>query len=392
MTVTVNSALGSDSIAEGAKAFGCAAVTTLRVDVIVPCYNYGRFLGDCVRSVLAQPGCEVRILIIDDASTDDSRAVARALAAEDPRVQVRAHDINRGHIATYNEGLDWVSGDYVLLLSSDDILAPGAFERAIGLMEENRNVGFVYGRSMRFAETAETVAAAAGQPSDVPPGFVEPGVEFIRKFCASPVNTVESATAVVRASFQKQVGGYRPELPHSGDMEMWLRLAAHADVGVVPGVQAFTRIHAKNMHLSYKANRDIEDFRQRRIVFRTFFAADGRSLRERRALEASAWRALAEELLWAAVRAFDEAAPPDLVAQFIGEARDICPAITKTRLWWKVRTRRFIGSRLWRAMSGMRDPALAINEAGPAALDRRLPRSSVAAPSGETSGSPSGAV
>ena len=53
-----------------------------RVDVIVPCYNYGRFLRECVESVLSQP-VEVRVLIIDDASTDDTPEVAAALAAED---------------------------------------------------------------------------------------------------------------------------------------------------------------------------------------------------------------------------------------------------------------------------------------------------------------------
>ena len=75
-----------------------------RVDVIVPCYNYGRFLRECVESVLGQP-VDVRVLIIDDASTDDTPEVAAALAAEDARVEFRRHAVNRGHIATYNEGL-----------------------------------------------------------------------------------------------------------------------------------------------------------------------------------------------------------------------------------------------------------------------------------------------
>lgn len=335
-----------------------------RIDVIIPCYNYGRFLNDCVGSVLAQQGCEVRILIIDDASTDDSLALARALAAADPRVQVRAHEVNRGHIATYNEGLAWVTADYMLLLSSDDMLAPGAFARALDLMEKNRNIGFTYGRSIRFRETAELQAAGTGRPDRAPAGFVVAGIDFIRSLCAAPVNKVDSATAIVRASLQKQVGGYRPWLPHSGDMEMWLRLAAHADVGVAPAVQGFTRIHARNMHLGYKANRDLEDFRQRRLVFRTFFDGDGRDLREQPALEALASRSLAEELLWAAARAFDEAAPPCLVAQLVGEARDLCPQITGTALWWKVRARRVVGASLWRAIGAARNPAAAIGGRG----------------------------
>ena len=336
----------------------------------MPCYNYGRFLGDCVDSVLSQKGCEVRILIIDDASTDDSCATARALAAADSRIDVRAHEVNRGHIATYNEGIEWLSSDYMLLLSSDDMLAPGALARATGLMEAHRNVGFVYGPSIRFTRKAQ-IAAGAWQDSlaEAPPA-VEDGAAFIRRFCAKPVNTVESATAVVRTSLQKQVGGYRPELPHSGDMEMWLRLAAHAGVGVVRAVQAFTRIHARNMHLGYKADWDLEDFRQRRLVFRTFFAADGHDLAERPALEALASRALAEELLWAAARSFEEGARPSLVAQMTREARDICPGIGKTALWWKVRIRRLAGSGVWSVIGATRRPGGDGRKAEPARIRR----------------------
>jgi len=327
------------------------------IDVIVPCYNYGRFLANCLDSVLSQDGCEVRVLIIDDASTDDSLAIAGALAAADPRIRLQAHACNRGHIATYNEGIAWLSADYMLLLSSDDMVAPGAFARAIGLMEANRNIGFVYGASIRFVEEAEIAAALASPATstDAPPA-VEAGGAFIRKFCAVPVNTVETATVVVRTSLQKRVGGYRPELPHSGDMEMCLRLAAHADVGFVPAVQAFTRIHAKNMRHGYRANWHHEDLRQRRIVFTTLFAGDGRQLKERPALEALAFRSLAEETLWAAARAFDEGGPVDFVRQLRAEAREICPAITGTALWWKVFARRLIGPRLWSAVAWLRRP------------------------------------
>lgn len=366
MSVTLKGAVVHDTSAKREPATELDVTAPRRVDVIVPCYNYGRFLPDCVGSVLAQEGCEVRILIIDDASTDDSLTIAHALAAGDRRIQVRAHEVNRGHIATFNEGLDWVSADYLLLLSSDDMLAPGAFARAIRLMEANRSISFVYGPSIRFRETADRETAAAEHPSNARPGVVEPGIDFIRRYCATPVNIVETATAVVRASLQKQVGHYRPELPHSGDMEMWLRLAAHGDVGIVPQVQAFTRIHAKNMHLGYRADRHWEDFRQRRLVFETFFAADGRDLRDRQALEDTIWRSLAEELLWAAAGAFEDGGPPDLVARLIAEARDICPTITMTALWWKVRARRLVGARFWSAISGARG-ARPVREAAPAA-------------------------
>src|SRR3954451_2331626 len=102
------------------------------VDVIIPCYRYGHLLRECVASVLGQPGVELRVLILDDASPDDTPTVGKALAEGDVRVEYRRHAFNQSHIWTYNEGLDWASADYVLLLSADDLLTPFALRRATG--------------------------------------------------------------------------------------------------------------------------------------------------------------------------------------------------------------------------------------------------------------------
>ena len=85
------------------------------VDVIVPCYRYGHFLRECVESVLSQAVENVRILIIDDASPDNTAEVAADLVREDSRVTFVRHTINKEHIATYNEGIEWASVDYMLL-------------------------------------------------------------------------------------------------------------------------------------------------------------------------------------------------------------------------------------------------------------------------------------
>src|SRR5437868_1488824 len=105
------------------------------VDVVIPCYNYGRFLEACLRSVLTQPISDLRVLIIDDASTDDSALIAKHLATDDPRIEVRVHSENRGHIRTYNEGIDWAESEYFVLLSADDLLAPGSLGRAVTIMD-----------------------------------------------------------------------------------------------------------------------------------------------------------------------------------------------------------------------------------------------------------------
>src|SRR5689334_12258407 len=105
------------------------------VTVVIPCYNYGHYVGTAVRSVLDQPGVDVDVILTDDASTDGSAEVVRELAAADPRVRAILHRRNFGHIATYNEGLEQATGDYVVLLSADDALTPGSLARAAALLE-----------------------------------------------------------------------------------------------------------------------------------------------------------------------------------------------------------------------------------------------------------------
>ena len=85
------------------------------IDVVVPCFQYGRFLRDSVGSVLRQEISSLRVLIIDNGSTDNSLEVARQLASEDKRIQIIAHGINLGQQASFNEGIDWARADYFMI-------------------------------------------------------------------------------------------------------------------------------------------------------------------------------------------------------------------------------------------------------------------------------------
>jgi GT2 family glycosyltransferase len=318
------------------------------VDVVVPCYNYGRYLRQCTQSVLRETRFPIRILIIDDASPDGSAEQAREIAAEDSRVEVIAHRANKGHIATYNEGIAWAQAPYMLLLSADDMVAPGALARAITLMEANPNVAFVYGRSILFSDEDdiwEMHGSLGGSEA-----AVHRGAEFIREFCSRPDNPVETATAVVRTAIQKKVGGYRPQLPHAGDLEMWLRCAAQGDVGIIPAVQAFTRIHAGNMRHGYKAELTFADYEQRRRALDMFFEGQWDLLDDAEDLERLARRSLAEQVLWAAARGFEEENDP-AATRLIDLAQAIDGSITRTPLWWKTAAKRAVGWTVWRAVA-----------------------------------------
>jgi Glycosyl transferase family 2 len=271
------------------------------VDVVVPCYNYAHFLPACVRSVLDQPGVDVRVLVIDDHSPDDTPEVVARLAAADPRVESRRHEANKGHIATYNEGLlDWATADYTVLLSADDMLAPGALARAAAAFERYPEVGMVYGRGVYY-QNHDHLPRTLSLPLSTAHWS---GREWIEGRCRSGRNVISSPEVVVRTSVQQAVGGYRPDLPHAGDLEMWLRIAAVADIAYVRGrPAAYYRVHPQSMFRTEFATA-LADLDQRRAVFERFFA-EHPDLPDGERQLGLANKAIAKAALWRACRAYD---------------------------------------------------------------------------------------
>ena len=312
------------------------------VSVIVPCYRYAAVLEGCVDSVLRQEGVDVRVLIVDDCSPDDTPEVGTRIAARDGRVEYRRHGVNQGLIGTANEGLEWADGDYVVLLSADDLLTPGALARATAVMERSPNVGMTYGRPL---------LAHAGRPMPQPSGRsrgvdVHRGASWIRGRCRTAHNCISSPEAVVRTSVQRAVGGYDPACFHASDLNMWLRIAAVSDIAYVRGVpQAIYRIHPDSMLRGQDAV--MGDLHERKAAFDSFFATDP-PLRLAGELRRMVSRALARQALWQASRAYDrdlvdgpDALPVDELVAF---AFNTYPDARRLREWHGMRLRRTLGA------------------------------------------------
>ena len=314
------------------------------VDVVIPCYNYARFLRRSVESVLNQEGVAVRVLIIDDTSSDDTPEVARLLA-QDSRVEVRRHAVNQGHIKTYNEGLmGWASAKYSLLLSADDALANGALLRATRLMDENPDVGMHYGMAQLIHEDAEPVHIDAQVKDE---HQIIAGPAFLKHVC-SVGNVVPTPTAVVRTALQQKLGGYRADLPHTGDMEMWMRFAANGSVGVSRSVQAYYRLHSANMSSKYYAA-IISDRREQLQAASEVHAKWGRSIAGFDTWLSDMARRLGHEALWIASESFDRG---DMNSCQLGLecARALYPSISSSGAAWKFRLKRLLGASTWKTV------------------------------------------
>ncbi len=340
-------------------------------DVVVPCYNYGNFLATAVTSVLDQ-GVSLRVLVIDDASTDCSECVGRSLADADSRVTYRRHPSNQGHIQTYNEGIDWAEAAFFVILSADDLLIPGALQRSAAALSAHPEMAMTYGRALHFDDGLPEAAVRGG---DVPAEPYSHGSanarlgargQAARRLEAADTarievlgtdvffarnrqfNIVPACSVVTRTRWQKRLGGYLPHLPHAGDLEMWLRFAAHGPVGCIPQFQVAVRRHASNMSRQYDS---VKDTLQRA---ETLWAIERGCSRILPAGTLAAMRAnvadIAIRACWQASANGDARAASEMLAL----ALTIDPSVKRRPIWMLHAASRAIGARRWESLRRVR--------------------------------------
>jgi glycosyltransferase involved in cell wall biosynthesis len=308
------------------------------VDVVVPCYNYAKFLPGCIQSILSQRDVDVRVLIVNDASTDNTTEVAAGLAASDHRVSVLHHEKNQGLVKTANDGvIDWACADYTVLLSADDALTPGSIARSVQVMDAHPDVGMTYGMAL-------VVADESGMTSieDVknPLYRIIPGPEFLKRNCEYG-NGVASPTSLVRTSIQKRVGGYHPDFPHTCDVEMWMRIATRCPIAVLGSIQAYYRWHGNNMSKAY-IYRPTSDLADQLTTVDEVLTKWGAAIPEFAGWVRDMKYRFSEEACWMAGRAVewgDSAASKDCIA-FAAKNN---PSLWLLTPWWKYQAKRLLG-------------------------------------------------
>jgi len=194
---------------------------------MIPIHRCAPYLGPALTSVLDQLGDagfgahDVEIVVVDDCSDDDPESVVRAIAGDDVRF-VR-NERNLGAIGNFNACLAASRGELVHLLHGDDLSAPGFYATAGAMFDAEPDIATFVARTTYVdehgieAETTRSERPGSG-----------PWTDALAVLAVS--NRVRPPGVAVRRSLLEEVGGFRPDLPHAADWEMWARLAATAPV------------------------------------------------------------------------------------------------------------------------------------------------------------------
>lgn len=180
--------------------------------VVVPAYNGAQFIAKAIWSIQTQYLPVAEIHVIDDASNDETVAIVRELAQTDQRIKLIQNEFNRGPSYSRNVGIRQARGDYVAFLDADDQWLPDHLENLAEAFEALPSAAVAYAHTCDSESRADTM-----QNTQPPQLLVTPFLEFLID------NPVPQSGVAVRRSALLAMGGYREELRHAEDYELWMR-------------------------------------------------------------------------------------------------------------------------------------------------------------------------
>jgi len=214
------------------------------VSVIMPCYNYEKYVKDAIQSVLSQTFKDFELIVVDDCSTDHSLDVIIEESAKDNRIGVVRQLQNMGvHIAR-NTGINAARGDLVTVLDADDMFVPNRLERQVVQFLEDKDLDFLWGDAETVDRTQHPMMKSG-----------EPDTDLLIRQCYIPACSV-----MFKAKVLYREGLYRP-LKAAEDWDLYVRLLARGvKAKYLPGVTYRYRVHGDNKTKRDSAELNSKDY------------------------------------------------------------------------------------------------------------------------------------
>jgi glycosyltransferase involved in cell wall biosynthesis len=206
------------------------------VSVIIPTYNRAEMVREAVQSVLDQTYRDHEIVVVDDGSTDNTRAVLEEMSGRCASIRY-VYQENRGRSAARNRALGLARGRYIAFLDSDDLFLPRKLEIQVAEMEKSPQYGMTYCSAICTDEHGKEQV----------PGYTASASGWIYRQLAFYVPlTVILPTVMVRAEVMSETGGFDESMERFEDTDMWRRVARRTPVLAIQEPLCKVRTHAEN--------------------------------------------------------------------------------------------------------------------------------------------------
>ena len=197
------------------------------VTVIIPTYNRAHLVGRAIESVLSQTFHDWELIVVDDASTDNTKEAVYGF--RDSRIRYLFHEVRRGGSAARNTGISEARGEYVAFLDSDDEWLPTKLKKQLELFSRSpQQVGLVYTGAIYVYRTYYIKRPPSHK------GFLYRNL-LLRNVIGS------ISVAMIRTTVLAYVNGFDEALPSRQDVDLWLRISKHYQIDFVP--ECLVKIH-----------------------------------------------------------------------------------------------------------------------------------------------------
>jgi glycosyltransferase involved in cell wall biosynthesis len=232
------------------------------VSVVIPTRNRCARLLEAIASVRAQTGVDFEIIVVDDASSDETPQALPPLCREEPRLRYVRNESPLGGSGARNAGAALARGEFVAFLDDDDCFLPGKLERQVAVLRSSPDALAASGSFWLYFEGRQSVRRLLRSPRS--------RAELLR------ANILGGASVcMVREEVFRKVGGFDPLLPSCQDWDLWLKL--HARGGIVVCEEPLVRysLHAG----SQITGNTLAEYRGRRRIHLKYVAEMSPELR-----------------------------------------------------------------------------------------------------------------
>jgi glycosyltransferase involved in cell wall biosynthesis len=208
-----------------------------KVSVILPNYNYARYLDERIQSILNQTYKDFELIIVDDASTDNSLEVISKYT-DDKRVKTQFFTENSGlPYKRWNDGAALAEGDYILFAGADDTCTPTLLEKLVEKLDANQNVGIAYTQSLEIDSQGKLIRNLKIHTDDLDKerwsnDFINDG----KNECCYLIikNVIPNASAVlIRREKFEEAGRFNERLRLVADWMLWAKILLISDVAFI---------------------------------------------------------------------------------------------------------------------------------------------------------------
>lgn len=225
-----------------------------QLTVLMTVFNESRYVRTCIDSILAQSYPDFRFLIVDDASTDDTREIIRSY--NDARIDLHYLEDNAGQTAALNVGLQRVKTPWVARMDADDFSAPSRLEEQMGALEADPSLSCVGTWAWIFREYPQVYEGELTPPEDLP--------DIRRRLLST--TPILHGTIVAKTGALLDVGGYDERYRYAADIELWDRLLVKYTAANLPKKLMGIRYHEGQGQRTITALDEIISIQSRRLA------------------------------------------------------------------------------------------------------------------------------